>query len=100
MTCSSANPEISQSPVDQQVVLMEQLVRLVALLERLAREASAPPQQVAVPLKQATKMLGMKDEGFTKSLIADGKIRSRKHGKTVLVSVKSIRQYMGDEPKR
>lgn len=45
-------------------------------------------------------MLGMKDEGFTKSLIADGKIRSRKHSKTVLVSVKSIRQCMGDKPKR
>ncbi|WP_339349489.1 DNA-binding protein [Bifidobacterium indicum] len=51
-------------------------------------------------MRQATKMLGMKDEGFTKSLIKAGKIRSRKHGKTVLVSVKSIRQYMGDEPKR
>lgn len=100
MTCTSANQVADQSPLDQQIVLLQQLARLVALLEQLSREVSAPPQQVAVPLRQATKMLGMKDEGFTKSLIADGKIRSRKHGKTVLVSVKSIRQYMGDEPKR
>lgn len=100
MRCTSANQVADQSPLDQQIVLLQQLARLVALLEQLSREVSAPPQQVAVPLRQATKMLGMKDEGFTKSLIKAGKIRSRKHGKTVLVSVKSIRQYMGDEPKR
>lgn len=100
MTCTSANQVADQSPLDQQIVLLQLLARLVALLEQLSREVSAPPQQVAVPLRQATKMLGMKDEGFTKSLIKAGKIRSRKHGKTVLVSVKSIRQYMGDEPKR
>lgn len=100
MTCSSANPVTNQPPLDQQAALLEKLTQLVVLLEHQPREVSAPPQQVAVPLRQATKMLGMKDEGFTKSLIKDGKIRSRKHGKTILVSVKSIRQYMGDEPKR
>lgn len=74
---------------------------LVDTFRALVAEASAANMQVAVPLHQATLMLGMKDDEFTRNLIRQGRIRVRKEpgSKTTLVSVQSIRQYMGDIPK-
>jgi hypothetical protein len=74
---------------------------LVDVFRTLVSEASNANMQVAVPLHQATLMLGMKDDAFTRNLIRQGRIRVRKEpgSKTTLVSVRSIRQYMGDIPK-
>lgn len=74
---------------------------LVDVFRTLVAEASNANMQVAVPLHQATLMLGMKDDEFTRNLIRRGRIRVRKEpgSKTTLVSVKSVRQYMGDIPK-
>lgn len=74
---------------------------LVDILRRLVDEESNANMQVAVPLHQATLMLGMKDDEFTRNLIRLGRLRTRKErgSKTTLVSVKSIRQYMGDLPR-
>lgn len=92
----TSSTSLDAKPVDQPT-----LSDLVEAFRILVVEASNANMQVAVPLHQATLMLGMKDDEFTKNLIHQGRIRVRKErgSKTTLVSVQSIRQYMGDIPK-
>ncbi|KFI39818.1 hypothetical protein BACT_0519 [Bifidobacterium actinocoloniiforme DSM 22766] len=83
------------------VVVQIGLADLVAAFREVAVELSKDTYQIAVPVRTATRMLGMQDDGFTRDLIKAGRLRARKErGKrTKLVSVQSIRQYMGDVPK-
>jgi hypothetical protein len=91
----------ASTPATAATVAQPTLSDLVDTFRALVTEASNANMQVAVPLHQATQMLGMKDDAFTRNLIRQGRIRVRKEpgSKTTLVSVQSIRQYMGDIPK-
>ena len=91
---------IAHEPMSS-TVAQPTLSDLVDNFRALVAEASNENMQVAVPLHQATLMLGMKDDEFTRNLIRLGRLRTRKErgSKTTLVSVKSIRQYMGDLPR-
>ena len=72
------------------------------LFSEFTAEASRANLQIAVPLHQATLMLGMKDDQFTQDLIQAGRLRTRQepNKKTKLISVQSIREYMGDVPRK
>lgn len=55
-------------------------------------------EPVAVRMRDACQLLGVCDEEYVRRLARAGKIRSRKlpGTKTVLYSVQSIHEYMGD----
>lgn len=75
---------------------------LVEVFRQLVDEASRAQYQVAVKKKDAARMLGMKDESFIDNLTKQRLIRTRKApgSNTILVSVQSLRQYMGDLPRK
>lgn len=73
---------------------------LVAVFRRLVDEATRAQLQIAVPIPTVTSMLGMKDDAFTRKFCRQHGIRTRQMpgSKTTLVSVQSLREYMGDVP--
>ncbi|MCO6558523.1 MAG: hypothetical protein J6575_03690 [Bifidobacterium sp.] len=73
---------------------------LVEVFRRLVDEATRAQLQIAVPITTVTRMLGMKDDAFTRRFCHQHGIRTRKMpgSKTTLVSVQSLREYMGDIP--
>lgn len=75
---------------------------LVDAIRELTAEASRAQYQIAVPIKTAATMLGFKDTSSARKLIHSQGIRTRKApgSKTELVSVQSLREYMGDLPRK
>lgn len=94
-------PETKEPPQDAPVPepTMRQLIETFRLL---VDEASRAQYQIAVPIRTAATMLGFKDTSSARKLIHSQGIRTRKApgSKTELVSVQSLREYMGDLPRK
>lgn len=65
-------------------------------LERLLRQLSE--RRVSVSVEDAAQMMGVSKDAI-RYAIQTGQLRSRKLGRRVLVSVKGMHEFMGDEPK-
>ena len=72
-------------------------VTLERLLDGIDRLTETQTRRVkAVNLTEATRMLGLKDTRVTRRLIENNAIRGRHAGRALLVSVRSIEQWLGD----
>lgn len=84
---------------EQQPPSTDQLLeKLIDHIDRLAETKRQPIK--AVNLREATRMLGLKDTRVTRRLIQDKTLRARHAGRALLVSVQSINEWLGDKDTR
>lgn len=53
------------------------------------------PEQLAVTVSDAARMMGLKDNRTVRHLMRNGELKGRKVGRIYLVTVRSIRDYLG-----